>query len=165
MKNSLKRWLFSSLIAFVVVACNKHITENYPTESNCDKYAGKYLMYDPDNDTSYEMIIDCKPYTGDINTNSLDSIFYYNFAYRFQFGHLVDSEGKLDGTIINPLVDSYGYKWNFANFYTPDYINRINVLVGDSIYLYFQIDNTAYWQQEGVPYQSITSVHKGVKIH
>lgn len=149
---------------FLLHSCNKNIVDDYPEESNCDRFAGKYLMYDPENDTNYELIIDCVPYESQY-TYSEDSVFYDNFANLFSFGHRVDSEGHLDGTIIIPLTDKFGRRWNFSNNYGFDYENRINVLVGDSIYLYLNIDNTAYWQEDGVPYQSITSVHSGVKTH
>jgi hypothetical protein len=145
-------------------SCNKHIVDDYPEESNCDKYAGKYLMYDPENDTSYEMIIECIPLNENY-TQSLDTVSFFNYANRFNLAHNVDGAGDLDGTNIQPLTDKYGLRWNFSNNYFADYTNKINVLVKDSIYLWFTIDNTAYWQADGVSYQNITSVHSGVKIH
>ena len=152
------------MLMSVLHSCNKYIVDDYPEESNCDRFAGKYLMYDPVNDTNYELIIDCIPYESQY-TYSEDTVFYNNFANLFSFGHRVDSEKHLVGTIIQPLTDKYGKRWNFSNGLGPSLENRINVLVGDSLYVGFTMDNTAFWIDDGVPYQSITSVHSGIKIH
>lgn len=155
--------LFSiSVLMLVFSACNKHIKDDYPIETGCEKYAGYYDMYDPINDVHYQMIISCESSTTLYST--FDSVHYENFANLFFFGHGVPSNG-LGGTIIHPLTDKHGNRSNFSNVYYPDTLNRINVLIKDSIYLRLNIDNTAFWQEDSVPYQSITTVHPGLRIH
>lgn len=160
----LKKLFCISFVVLGSLSCGKHIPDEYPDANSCEKYAGKYLMYDSEGDSSYEMLIECKPLEEDY-TNSLDSVFFYNFANRFSYGYNADAGGDINGTIIQPLIDKSGNSWTFSSVHGSDYENKINVLIGDSIFLRFNIDNTAYWVDDGIPYQNIISVHKGVKIH
>ena len=160
----MKGAMYFGCLILALFSCRKNNINEYPEELNCEKYAGEYLMLDVENDTSYIMIIDCIPLK-EGSVDYLDTVFYSNFANKFSFGHRIYSDGNINGTNIQPILDKSQHKWNFSNVYGADYQNKINVLIGDSIYLYFSIDNTAYWIEEGVPYQSITSVHSGVKIH
>ena len=160
----MKGLLYFSCLMVVLLSCGKNNKNEYPEELNCEKYVGLYQMYDPENEVWYEMVIgDC--YSGVLFGSTVwYSVPLINFGNRFSFSVGVGSQ-FLSSTIINPLLDKDGNRWNFGNVYYPDTLNRINVLVRDSIYLFFQIDNTAYWQEDSIPYQSITSVHSGVKIH
>ena len=164
MKNLLRRWLLINSLIFISFSCKKLIKDDYPQEAGCEQYAGLYKMYDTENQVYYNMTIECAPSSGNLSDN-WDSLYYSNFANLFNVENTLSSDGSINGTIIQPLVDKNGHSWTFANVYYPDTSGRINVLVGDSIYLYFSIDNTAYWQEDSVPYQSITSVHSGVKVH
>ena len=121
-------------------------------------------MYDPINDVHYEMIIESSHGTI-LGGTTWDSIYFYNFGNLFNLGNGVYSTGDIDGTNIQPLKDKNGYRWNFSNYTYPDYQNRRNVMIGDSIYLYQSYDNTAFWINDGISYMSIDTVHYGKKIH
>lgn len=71
-------------LGICMISCNKNIVDDYPSEGGCEKFAGKYLMYDPQNDSSYFMIIGCKP--REINTQK-DTLTIMNYANKFNFKH------------------------------------------------------------------------------
>src|SRR5690606_17383960 len=150
-------------VTFFLLSCNKNIVDDYPPEGGCERYAGLWDMYDPDNDIHYNMTILCE--SGKTLYSTFDSVHYTNFANLFVLGHGVGIDGTFSGTIIQLATDKNGYRWSFSNNYYPDTLNRINVLLGDSIYLYFHIVNTSYWMDDSVPFQDITTVHSGVKVH
>ncbi|MFT4600058.1 MAG: hypothetical protein ACI857_000226 [Arenicella sp.] len=158
----LKKWFCISILV-LSCSCNKYIKDDYPDETYCEKYAGLYDMYDPEEDIHYDMNISCS-HGVIFGSTQWDSIHFENFANKFEISYGIGSN-SFTGTLVNPLLDDEGHSWNFGNIYFPDTLNRINVYLNDSIYLYYQIDNTAYWPTEGVPYQNVTTVHSGRKIH
>ncbi|MFT4600056.1 MAG: hypothetical protein ACI857_000224 [Arenicella sp.] len=160
--------LFSIIIfTSALLGCNKYIKDDYPDEQACERFAGEYNMYDSINNSNYNMNVSCI-YTDGIISNA-DTLHYKNFANLFSFSYncyfSLEPDGLISGTGIQPLLDKNGNSWVFSNGTFPSIDERRNVLIGDSLHLKFHINNTAYYVDEGVPYQDIETTHRGVKIH
>jgi len=164
MRMSMLRRLFCISLLTLVTSCEKIVTDEFPNQKTCEKFAGNYLMYDPELDTNYSMQVSCTYHDG----NSYgDSIHFINYANRFDFGQkALNSTENLDfiyGTNIFPLADKNGNNWSFSNagFYSGEDTTWI---YGDSLVLRFEISNIAFYMDEGVPYYACDPcIHYGVK--
>lgn len=151
----------------ILGTCKKKVSQiDYPKEHYCEKFAGKYDMYDPQNDEHYEMVCTCLLEENENN----DTIQFYNYANRFDFKYLVSYTGdskpiNLPGIIISPIVDHYGSHTSLSmmvsSYYPPQ-----NILRNDSLYIAFTINNWAYYASDGVPWEVCEDcLHYGVKVH
>ncbi|MBK6524920.1 MAG: hypothetical protein IPO32_03045 [Crocinitomicaceae bacterium] len=159
--------LFWISLLLLLGACKKKVPQvDYPEEHYCEKFAGKYDMYDPLNNVSYEMIVSCdlSDYESD------DSIQFFNYANRFDFSYKLGTptatyRNNILGTVIHPLKDHSGKSTSFSNG-AMSVSPRKNILIEDSLYLVFNIDNIAFYLGEGVPYEQCNQcLHYGVKVH
>jgi hypothetical protein len=150
-----------------ILGCKKYIPDEYPHEIGCEKFSGIYEMYDPVADSFYIMKVSC---TGPEDNNSYDTIYFDNFANKFNFhyklSYYVDDPFFIAGTIKFPLEDKFGKKWSFSNwqgYYSDSTVNR---LVGDSLFINFSISNIAFYVEDGVPYEACEDCgHTGIKTH
>ena len=148
-------------------ACERTVTDEFPEERRCEKFAGNYLMYDPELDTSYVLTVSCAI---DPSNPANDSIYYTNYANRFNFGHKVDNcpdsicpPNHINGTIIFGVKDHDYHTWAFSNtgYY---FAEKLNWLEQDSLFIRFEISNIAFYMDEGVPYYACDPcIHYGVK--
>lgn len=166
--NNTKRLLYNSIIMmFLLLSCKKNIVDDYPSEAGCEKFAGEYLMYDPFSDTSYIMTIECKPEEKNIEK---DTLTFKNYGNRFNFkmgtSYALNDVTAFGSIIIQPLLDHEGNRWTFSNvgYEGPD--DRLNRLVGDSLYINFSIDNALYYLEDSIPYYYCNDCSNyGIKIH
>lgn len=158
--------LFWISCCLALLSCEKYAKEEYPEEHYCEKFAGKYHMYDPLNNEYYDMIISCK--VDKQSTN--DTMLFFNFANRYDF-------------IYNLAPMGVPYRFNFNNkiiYGQKDHVGNStlltvgpnstsppqNMLINDSLYIIFTINNTAYYTSDGVPYEYCNGCeHYGKKIH
>ncbi|MBK7129245.1 MAG: hypothetical protein IPM74_07990 [Crocinitomicaceae bacterium] len=164
---NLQKKLFWISLCFLIISCKKYLPkEDYPKEHYCEKFAGKYNMYDPVNDSFYDMICSCS-----INENELDdTIIFINYANRYNFEFQPGINGDehisgLAGVIIYGLKDHSGNRTVFASGGFSNTPPR-NILVGDSLYIFFSIDNLLYYVEDSVPWEACEDcLHYGVKVH
>ncbi|MEX1002529.1 MAG: hypothetical protein WDZ35_10485 [Crocinitomicaceae bacterium] len=160
-----RSWWFISLI-ILFCGCNKYIKDDYPEEKLCERFAGKYKMYDPLSGENYWMEVSCI-YVDHFVSNA-DSIQFVNFANKFSFTYLAyfsSTNSYLDGTSIDPLTDKNGYRWNFSNSSNYSYENRHNLLIQDSIYIRLWMNNAQYYIDDSTNYQDIENIQSGIKVH
>ncbi|MFT4602139.1 MAG: hypothetical protein ACI857_002325 [Arenicella sp.] len=101
-----KSFLISGIIS-LLHSCNKPTSSDYPEEASCEMYAGKYEMHDPNSNISYNLVVECNPFNSP-ETNSFDSVTFYNFANLFNVDNRIDGNKVLDGDNIQPLKDKFG---------------------------------------------------------
>ena len=150
----------------ILFACNKYPQDNYPVECRCEQFSGIYNMYDPYESVAYTMEIWCVV----TEESYSDSIYFENFANRFDFGYqLQQSEyhnSYIGDGFFFPLYDHEGNRWAFDNqgWWGADTLaNRIDQ---DSLNINFTINNVAFYMEDGVPYYVCENCgHSGVKQH
>lgn len=131
-----------------------------------ERYIGVYDVYDTVNNAQWVMEIKHLAYRDQNNGNS-DSVLLQNFANRFdiryEFRYSTDPD-RIGLPFIFPLKDKLGYSWSFSgsgeDFSTPYLENHFS---NDSIILYFDQSNIAFYQTEGVPYYDCKCKHIAVK--
>lgn len=166
-KNILRRLFCISCLYVFLPSCQKHIKDEYAEEMGCERFAGQYQMFDSANASYYNMIVSCIP--GDLNS-STDSLEFQNYANLFDFKMPVtyglNDPDHMSGTGFQPLVDKNGNSWTFSNVGYSGPNDRLNRVVGDSIYIRFTIDNSLYYSSDGVPYKNCSNFRNfGIKIH
>ncbi len=149
----------------ILFSCKKNIKDGYSGELQVERFVGKYHMYDPISEDYYEMIIS---YIGpseiyfsadDIEIKNYGNMFNLNYAKGVSL-----DPSELEGTIVNPIYDLDSNRWAFNNVggsINPQY----NRLIGDSLYIHFEVSNIAYYADDGVPYEAYETGHYGVKVH
>ena len=162
--NTLKKLFCSSLFLILLISCQKNIKDDYPEESQCDKFAGKYEMYDPISNETYNMVICCKGTSKSILGDSLEILNYGNkFNLNFSSGTPLDPF-VLYGTIFSQAFDLDNNRWVLTTVGGSP-APQFNRLIGDSLYINFQVSNIAYYIADGVPYEAYTTGHYGIKVH
>jgi hypothetical protein len=132
-----------------------------------DKFIGNYIVYDTALGRVYEMQIEHFsspnqfgiPIDSIIVTN-LDS----NFIIREHFSCGTNSNDFILGIMNN--CETYNNKHYNFTLYEDDSstpLVRENNLFNDTIILYFNKENTAYWMSEGVLYEDDWHTHIAVK--
>ena len=158
----LKGWLYISVFLGLVTSCNKNITDDYPQEHTCEKFSGKYLVYDPENDTTYEMSISCK--LSEPASEGNDTIIFKNFANEFDFSYRFWSASEdflLQPAFFFGIKDYNGNRWSISIGSAVDgYIHH------DSLPIDFKLSNIAFYMEDSVPYYACEPcVHYAVKQH
>jgi hypothetical protein len=102
-----RKFILIMLLTSVFYGCNKNIKDPYPEEKACECFAGEYEMYDSLNDKQYTLVVECNPFNSP-ETNSFDSVTFYNFANLFNVDNRIDGNKVLDGDNIQPLKDKFG---------------------------------------------------------
>ncbi|MEO9796836.1 MAG: hypothetical protein ABJF27_10180 [Crocinitomicaceae bacterium] len=161
-------------ILFSLCSCKKYLAEEYPKGCRCERFAGLYEMYDPHENQNYQMIISCL-----CNEDGYeDSLSISNFVNVYDFSYGISQQG-----IYSPADDSTDDNWIDGSYFFGIYDqenhqtalsvggpwygfdSNINRLIGDSIFIRYKADNTAFYINEGTAYESIDTFTYGVKVH
>lgn len=138
------------------------------------KYIGTYDVYDTVNHIQWVMKISHVGAHSNNNGGNEDSVLIENFANKFTiknkwrptYDNTVNSSA-FDLGVYHPIIDNYGHSWHLDSEYdTTAPPNRpSNVLINDTIHLYYQQSNIAYYIQEGQPYYACFCKNIAVKRH
>jgi hypothetical protein len=136
---------------------------------------GTYKVTNEVNNEEFEMKISIKTDTIWLSNNQYinnDSIFLYNFNNLFDSVHsryficIAPNDLNCIGfTAPHGIKDKFGKRWLIEDSDDPNTPEIENTWVNGEITFYFWMNNTAYWYDDGVPYQDLYIRQKGVKIY
>lgn len=173
----MKKFVHIVLLACLTAACKREkpvSPEPLPSLPNYfwTDYIGTYDVYDTLNHTQWVMKIK-HIYHSERNNGNEDSVLIENFANKFNirdsWSPTFDRKTNKPGLFVkiyHPILDNYGYKWHLGGI-GDDTNTGIaeNVILNDSIILYFRKSNIAFYQADGVPYYDCYCKHIAVKRH
>ena len=169
MKFSLSK---SLLLAFTLAAfgCGKDddIPCNNIEEPAWVKFIGEYEVYDEESVYLYDMSI--SHYFSGINEigNPADSLLVTNLADTFdlslQFQNITDP-AILGLASVNPLQDHNGHRWFFSGL-SDDLETEVreNKLIDGEMVMYFKMDNTPYYINDGQLFFACDCKHTAIKL-
>lgn len=132
------------------------------------KFVGNYIVHDTANNVIYTMSIAHKD-TLQSSGSKIDSLIITNYGNKFNFrvGFLCQSNANvLDFGAGFPAYDHNNKRWAFWVNTDDTTTARIeNELKNDTIILYFNINNIAFYYNDGVPYYSKNLKHIAIKQH
>lgn len=136
---------------------------------------GTYKVTNEVNNEEFEMKISIKTDTIWLSNNQYinnDSIFLYNFNNSFdsvtsRYASCITSESNncINFNASYGIKDKFGNRWLLDNYDDPSTQEIENTWAYGKITFYFIMNNTAYWYDDGVPYQDLYIRQKGVKIY
>ena len=154
-----------------MVACKKDekvVTPPAPSHL-WSSYMGTYDVYDTINHTTWVMKM-THVYHSDYNNGNNDSIYLENFdnkfniRYKWTAGISSSQKPAFGFGIIHPIKDYNNYNWHLGcDWDDPNTIKEENVLQNDSMIIYFNITNVAFYQTDGIPYYACDCKHIAVK--
>lgn len=163
------------LIAIILlVACKKEkptAPEPLPALPNYmwKNYIGVYDVYDTVNHTQWVMKLSHIRHN-EYNQGNNDSMLIENFANKFTFkfkwlAALTTSRNPAFALgIFHPIKDMNNLNWHLGCAWDDaSTAKEENVLKNDSMTIFFNLSNIAFYQGEGVPYYSCDCKHIAVK--
>lgn len=130
---------------------------------------GTYDVYDTISHTTWVMKM-THIYHSDYNNGNNDSIYLENFDNKFNIrfkwtAGISPSQKPAFGFGILHLIKDYSnYNWHLGcDWDDPNTTKEENVLQNDSMIIYFNISNIAFYQTDGVPYYACNCKHIAVK--
>src|ERR1035437_1706542 len=159
-------------LIMTVTACHHKKDETpapiTPVPPCWEKFVGNYTVHDTANNVIYAMNIAHKD-TMQSSGSKLDSLIITNYGNKFNFrvGFLCQSNANvLDFGAGFPAYDHNNKRWAFWVNTDDTTTARIeNELKNDTIILYFNINNIAFYYNDGVPYYSKNLKHIAIKQH
>ena len=160
------------LASSLMVACKKDekvVTPPVPSYL-WSSYMGTYDVYDTVNHKQWVMKM-THVYHSDYNNGNNDSIYLENFANKFSVRYkwmgIINQSSQQPGFGLgpfHPIKDYNGLRWHLDGWGDDPTTNKEeNMLKNDSIILYFNQSNIAFYQTDGVSYYACTCKHIAVK--
>lgn len=125
-----------------------------------ERFVGKYNVFSPDGSQfKYAMEIQGIKHVW----LSLDSISFKNLSNKFNFqipwgnyypyAATEDDELMLIYRVHHPIIGSDGLSWHLSGLYQDTLRPGLeNILIGDTIFMYYTLSNASFYIQDGVPY-------------
>lgn len=169
----MKKFIHIVLFASMITACKKEkpaCAEPLPPEPKYfwSDYIGTYDVYDTVNHTQWVMKIK-HLYHREYNQGNNDSVLIENFANKFTIRYLwrsslISDKPMFDIGVFHPIEDNNSLKWHLSSM-QDDLVTtkNENVLIKDSIILFFKQSNIAFYQNDGVSYYECDCKHIAVK--
>lgn len=163
--------VFNFLFLVLILALNsckedEPITPTPVTPKCWEKFVGDYIVYDTANSLSYNMTI-TQFSTPNTNGGVEDTLVISNFANKFDFKYHFTCGSNPNLLGFNPPFPSYDHsnkRWSLTKVDDDSSTAKIeNQLKNDTIILYFNLDNIAFYFPDGVPYYSANQKHIAVK--
>jgi len=165
---------YISLIILIigVTACHPSKDETptpiTPVPPCWEKFVGNYIVHDTANNVIYTMNIAHKD-TLQSSGSKLDSLIFTNYGNKFNFR--VSFLCQSDANVLRfaagfPEYDHNNKRWAFSVNTDDTTTTKIeNQFKNDTIILYYNINNIAFYYNDGVPYYSRNLKHIAVKQH
>lgn len=159
-----QQWLAASFFfaTSILSGCEKD-DKDCPTTSTPpdgrDKFVGQYKVYDTTGTYLYSMeILKASGSTG------IDSLYVINWGDRFNM--YVQHDDGNSTSFLNiippyPAFDHLGDRWAF--FPDWDSLFQSNVLLNDTLRMSYEINNIAFYAEDGVPFFTWAYREYGVK--
>jgi hypothetical protein len=160
------------IIISIFTSCRKQ--ENIPSNNitieydNRDQFVGIYKVYDTTGVYLYNFEIEKKigPNGNECPWDGVcDSLLITNFANNFDVAilHQKYFEGNyLDIGVQHPILDYLGNRWHLSRLGGAD-IDNFNQLNNDTLLLYFQMSNIAFYLEDSVPYYDCICEQTAIK--
>ncbi len=169
MKSILKYVLLFIFFMFIIT-CKKdeHVSTTITPPPCWQKFVGTYSVKDTANNIGYVMTI-AHFSTPNTNGGAEDTLVVTNFANKFDFKYHFTCYSDSNFWGYNPpfpCYDHFNKRWSLSinpdDTITKKYENQLK---NDTIILYFNLDNIAFYYPDGVPYYSANQKHIAVKQH
>ena len=164
--------LLAILIIISFTGCEDDKQQPIPNVPECyEKFLGNYRVYNTDSNNYYNMSITYEKDTS-ANGNLYNALVYHNFANKFVFKYdfycIVDSTGDnnyLDFGRHDTAYDANSKRWFLFPYFQDSLNNKTSWFHNDTINLYFDMCNIAYYIYDLQPYYCKQVMHIAVKQH